>query len=487
MSVSQDRLVLAATAVSESAWLFSVGGVAAVVMGRGESPLSWFAILATLGLALVVARMSPAKVAAMEAVYLLRSLVGLGAIYVTVGTQVPSEAGGLDLAWVVRLVSGSADGDYAFRAVAGSFIGAALWWRGSRLALAEFPTDSLKLSFRVGLLGLALAAVVDINQPADLGTFPMIFIFFAAGLGGLSIGHLLPQSSQSAGAMTWHKVIAGVVSAIVLIGFAFGLLHRGLLSYFSTPAVSGLGAAVKGAFWAIVLPIAVVFNWFVELLIAIFDRPYEPGAGETGLRSQQLVEEAARAIEEAEEAGTSFYFVIQVVEWVFLGVIALFFLLLLARALRRFLSAGPKNTDGDRESVKEDANPVTDIAGLVRRLIPEWIKRRERKPSFRLPDGPPGVVAVLRVYYDLLTLAEDKGHLRRPAETAVEFQSTLERLFPRNLVRMATTAFNRACYGLHPATKEQIAQMSSSLASVRVAVRIVGGRAQGSGTYQPRD
>ena len=123
----------------------------------------------------------------------------------------------------------------------------------------------------------------------------------------------------------------------------------------------------------------------MELLIAIFDRPYEPGAGETGLRSQQLVEEAARAVEEAEEAGTSFYFVIQVVEWVFLGVIALFFLLLLARALRRFLSAGPKNTDGDRESVKEDANPVTDIAGACEEVDTRVDKKTRAQAELQAP------------------------------------------------------------------------------------------------------
>ena len=127
-----------------------------------------------------------------------------------------------------------------------------------------------------------------------------------------------------------------------------------------------------------------------------------------------------------------------------------------------------------------------DIAKLMLKLIPDWMGKREGRRAFRLPAGPPGVVDILRMYYDLLALAEDKGYRRRGSQTATEFQGSLERAFPANLVRAVTAAFNRACYGYYPATKEQIAQMRSSLTNIREAVAIVGGRGRGVRASRPR-
>ena len=483
MSSSQDRAVLAATVVLEVSWLFPLAGVAALALGQEESPLGWLAMMTVLGLSLVVTRLSPSNVAAIEVVYLVRTLIGATVVYLTVGTQIAPDGVGVDLMWPVTALSGSGPEGYVLEALAGTLLGAALWWRGSRLASAEFPTEGLKLSFRVGLIGLAVAAVVDISNPADIHTFSMIFIFFASGLIGLSIGHVLPASKKSTKAGTWPKVIGGIVSAIILVGLGFGLLHGGILTSLSNPVLSAIGTAVAGAFWIVFLPIVFVFNGFVDWMIALFDRPYEPRPSGTG---GLLVEEQARAAERAEETGEAFYMVIQIVEWVFLAVLALFILYLLVKALRRFLADGPRLTHGDRQSVKEDANPLMDIAKLMLKLIPDWMGKREGRRAFRLPAGPPGVVDVLRMYYDLLALAEDKGYQRRGSQTATEFQGSLERAFPANLVRAVTAAFNRACYGYYPATKEQIAQMRSSLTNIREAVAIVSGRGRGVRASRPR-
>ena len=77
------------------------------------------------------------------------------------------------------------------------------------------------------------------------------------------------------------------------------------------------------------------------------------------------------------------------------------------------------------------------------------------------------MVEALRIYYQMVTMAERRGFRRRAHETASEFQATLETVFPRDLVRMATAAFNRAFYGNHPELKERIDQMRTSLASKR--------------------
>ena len=55
MRLSQDRLVLAATVFSESAWVFALLGVLGVATGRDESPINWFAVVVLMGLSLVLA------------------------------------------------------------------------------------------------------------------------------------------------------------------------------------------------------------------------------------------------------------------------------------------------------------------------------------------------------------------------------------------------------------------------------------------------
>jgi hypothetical protein len=151
---------------------------------------------------------------------------------------------------------------------------------------------------------------------------------------------------------------------------------------------------------------------------------------------------------------------------------------MLVLALRRLFAYHPEHTLGARESVTENVDVLADMGKLLLKLIPGRLTRFRRRERFALPDGPPGIVNTLRLYYELLTMAEDKGSIRPRHETPIEFQRTLEGLFPRNLVRMATTAFNRACYGHHPASDDQVAQMRSSIRNIRTAVGIIRGQNQ---------
>jgi hypothetical protein len=62
----------------------------------------------------------------------------------------------------------------------------------------------------------------------------------------------------------------------------------------------------------------------------------------------------------------------------------------------------------------------------------------------------------------MLVLAAERGFPRPPSATPGEYQRTLETVFPAKLVRMATSAFNLACYGHRPAPREQIEEMQLS-------------------------
>ena len=57
MSLAQDRLLMAASAVLESIWLYALMAAIGLLFTLGGSPLSWIAVLAILGISVIVARM----------------------------------------------------------------------------------------------------------------------------------------------------------------------------------------------------------------------------------------------------------------------------------------------------------------------------------------------------------------------------------------------------------------------------------------------
>ena len=112
-----------------------------------------------------------------------------------------------------------------------------------------------------------------------------------------------------------------------------------------------------------------------------------------------------------------------------MAIVVVIVLLILGRAFRRVLRGRDRGTDGQRDSMVQEANPVGDVAKLALRLVPDVLKRPQRK-GYRVPDGPPGIVEAFRLYYDMLDTAEEQGITRRKYDTPTEFQGRLERTFP---------------------------------------------------------
>ena len=62
-----------------------------------------------------------------------------------------------------------------------------------------------------------------------------MFAFFAAGLVGLSIAHILPAVGGPHDRQTWVRTIGMVVGGVMIVGLLLSLLHRGVLTFISTP------------------------------------------------------------------------------------------------------------------------------------------------------------------------------------------------------------------------------------------------------------
>ena len=459
MSLAQDRLLIAAIVLTESAWLYAAFGVMGVAFGQGKSPLGWLAVLAIMISSALTTRVLRLIIMPTITAYAFQMAIGVMVLFLTMGTQFTSS--GLDLGWIGIAISDPRPEGFIYTAAIGSIVAVGLWWRAGRLASSDEPLEILGISFRIGIVILAFAAIIDIFNSANLNVFRLMFLFFGSSLVGLSVGHLLPASRTTSEERTWFRVIGGVVSAIIAVGLIFSLLQENVLSIIAKPLLVVLNALATVIFFVFIVPLAYLAELITRGIINLFLRF-------SNERDMELIDPAfgfGQAFEElqAPDRGPLAAALLNALEWIVLAAIILVALYFLAKAFRRRGRWRSLLGEGVRESVREDADPASDLARLLFNLVPNRFRRAKKRKSLKLPDDDPDTIDVFRVYFGLITLAEDKGFPRRPAETPTEYQRTLEDIFPRDLVRRATAAFNRACYGHLPASRDQIEDMKVSL------------------------
>ncbi|MDP6799683.1 MAG: DUF4129 domain-containing protein [SAR202 cluster bacterium] len=461
MNLVQDRLVLAATAVLESVWLYALFAVLGLLMAQNGSPLSWIVAVAILGLSTITARTLGAIIMPPAMPYAIQMAAGAIVIYLALGAQVQIAGESFELGWISNLWSDTIPVNYGVTVGLGGFFGALLWWRGGRLASVEYPVEHLNKNFRIGLIFLALAAVVDVFHGADLKTFPLMFVYFAAGLTGLSLAHLLPASQRTAGQKAWPRIISAVIAVVIVAGLLFSLLQRGVLTYISEPLGFLLSAFATVIFFVFIIPMVYIIEFLMRGLFSLISKVVGDPEAPTLEASEGVGEMLMRLQEESGDTGPSM--LLQAIEWTLLAIIVVVVLIVLARSFRRRIRWRRTDQEGIRESVAEDAGATVDFAKLLWGLVPDRFRKRKGSPPMRLPDDEPGIVDVFRLYFGMLMQAEKRGSPRPANQTPAEYASTLEQLFPQNLVRSATAAFVRACYGHKPAPREQIEEMRSAL------------------------
>ena len=461
MSSAQDRIVLAATVAVESVWFYAAFSILALLMSLQGSPMTWIAAAAVMGVSLIVARMLSLVIMPNWMPYTVQMALGVLVIYLALGSQVQSAGQGFDLGWIASIRADDV-ADYYTRSVAlvGLF-SALLWWRGGRLAATEYPLEHLSVTFRMGLMVLSVVAVVDMLHSADLKMFPLMFVYFASGLIGLSIGHIFPVGGWPQLRQKWSRVIGAVVGAVMLIGLLFSLLQKGALSFITTPLGFVANALAVVVFYVVIVPLVYIIEFIVSGIFWLIGKLVGEQQGEEWEFGGQFDDMLDEIREEAVDSGPSIW--AEVLEWTIITIIVLIVLLILAKAFRRTLRWRRADADGERESLIEGVDPALDMARLLYDLLPDRFKRRKVDERLRLPEDEQNIVDVFRVYFGMLDYAEDKGMLRRGEQTPSEFQSSLAEIFPQRLVSMATSAFNRACYGRQPASSDQLAEMRQML------------------------
>ena len=460
MSSAQDKWVLAAIAVSESAWLYAILGVAALPLQLGSNPLNWFAVLAVLASSLVVSRVLQTLIITETMAYVAQLLAGLVVIYLVLGSQFSA---GLDLGWAGHLSGELGSETYWLRAAIAAVMAVGLWWRGGRVAASDSPEETLETSFRVGVAALAAAAIADAALPADLNVYPVLFIFTASSLAGLAVSHLSSPSEEAAKRATWPKVIGALVLGVLLVGLIAGLVENTVL-----PLVTGVFRAVMGfaiekivapVLSAVLYPFVAAVDWLFRTLLSLFQTDLEQQVVEGFNLGPPEVEQPDE--EQGSPAALRF---IQIAGIAVLTVVVVATLYFLARAFRRRRRGRYEYLEGARESVIAGNDPLLDAARLLLDLLPERLRRRRVRRTLLPPDGEPGVVESFEIYYRLLGEAERKGVRRQESESPLEFEIRLGPLFAPGLASKATAAFNRACYGNLPPPEDDLVDLRSAMA-----------------------
>lgn len=464
MSSARDNLVTAAMLLQETAWLYGAFGVCSLMLGAAGSPLTWFAMLGVMGVSLLTARaLSLIAMPALMA-YGLQMAAGAAVVYVCVGAQASPEFQGVNWGWP-GMMSGedmsAASRSFTVRAVLGSIGGALLWWRGGHIGATAFPAETLGASFKVGVIALAIAAVVDIFHSAHLNIFPMMFVFFAAGIAGLSVAHMAAASQKAAADRAWMRVIGGLVAAIVALGLLFSLLQRDALAAIAAPLLWALNLLATAAFYVFIIPLAYLIDFLVNGLIAFFRWLRVEPQAETAPIAPDI--SGGLQMLERGEGEPAALLLLQILQWSLAAAIIVAVLAVMALAYKRRHRRLAESDDGERESVREDADAAYDLANLLFNLLPARFRRRRRSRALRVPSDDPNIADVFRIYFGLLTLAEKRGAPKPSAETPSEYRRTLEGMFPAALARAATRAFERACYGHRPTERARIEEMRVEL------------------------
>ena len=479
LPASTSRWILAATVVAESAWLSALYSIIGLASDAPGAALSWPAVLIIMSASLVITHLNPSTNRWITRAYRYRIPIGLAFIYGAAAAQL-GEGQSVDPGWLWKVMVGDRGSGYRLAAGIGFALGIIAWWRGAKLASAELLNESLKFTMGFGAVALAFAALVDIAHEADLDTAARIFVFFAAGLSGLGTHRLFEGASRSAKAGSWQGILVGPVSIVLTLGIAFSLLSKGVLSGISGPFSSLAGKVAAIVFWAIVVPIGTLFNLAIAAFMKFFSRPYNPEIESSEITVEEVrqgVQEAALEEAELAEEGvqTGYALLLQIIEWGVISILGAITLVvavfLFSRAYRRMLKPPDGKEGPDRESVREDADPLSDLGELLSKLGGRWSRRRKRE-QIPLPDGPPGIVEPMRLYYLMLDAAERRGVARLPHQTTQEYRRPLSRLFPSHIVASVTHAFDRAFYGNHAADTKRLDEITKSVEGLDTQSRL---------------
>ncbi len=338
-----------------------------------------------------------------------------------------------------------------------------LWWRGATIAYDEISLESLRGSFRWGLVAL-LVAVVTSAASSGYDLSPYLAVgFFAVGLAGLSLARFSWEVSETQEMGTsWWLPIGVSVGGVILLALLIGALGMGGLDDFTGNAAR----SIVDVAYLVLEPIFLAMGALASLLVSLAHWIASWfGVGDlSGLEQAQfqISEFQGQVVEERgnDDGPPSIW--LGALKWLALALlfgVAGWILYRVFRFRRNLRSPGL--VEETRESLFSWSRANRDLSDL---LAGWWnnfspvVGRRAAKATD--PTNP------REFYHRFLEVAETMGRPRWDWETPKQHQSAIRALLPREPVARIIDAFQTSHYGQSETDQRELAILRQNWAAI---------------------
>ena len=461
MNDGRGLLIMFSLWVSESARIFAFAAIATLVVGLDAAPLAWVAVAAIMGASMVANWAVGGARGDMVTLAIVQALVGLPVIYLAAAARAIGTDSGLDLGWPVALTGGELGGEAVFGVILALLLAFVAWLRGAVVLNSDEPESGQRTIFYTGAAALGILLVLERLTNSDVDARFLILPFFASALAGMAVNHLVTARSGNRGSAFWGRFMTMAVSGVL-----FSAIAITALAVLWNDAIKAFGHVVGIVAGWILIAIAAPFA--LVAMGAVFLIGLIRGEGGSGVQlptgSGLSLEPRDRAGEAGDGGSDVFAIVVEALKYPLAIVVLLGIIFVLYMTFRRYMGKRRKHFSDDRESVRGDADAGKDMAGLLGRLLPEWMRRRrESDVERRFPADEPGVSEVFQLYFSYLKAATRRGMALESGHTPNELSVAMSRALPGSPVALMTERFNAACYGHEPSSAEVLGELRAGL------------------------
>ena len=317
-----------------------------------------------------------------------------------------------------------------------------LWWRGSTLAQDDMTLDTVRGSFRWGLILVFAAVLIDSLSSAEIVNGFLIVGFFGAGLIGLSLARFSWEAGESQQmSINWWVPIGVATVAVLALGLVISAAGLGGLDDVTRLV---LRIVLTIGLW-VLTPILLGLGYLVQALVGVASWLAGFFGGDLGylFEAQEQIRQFEEEVREDTGEGGLPGALVAALKWLgFLTATALTGWILYRMFVIRRTWRREEEVEETRESLFSWSRANQDLS----LLIGDWWNRlmnvaERKKRSAADPLNP------REYYHGLLTVAARLNRPRREWQTPTEHQSTLEGVLPAEPVAHIIDCFQSDHYG----------------------------------------
>lgn len=461
MSDTRGRLILFSLWISEGVRIFAFAAITLILFGFDSPPLGWFAMASVMGISMITTWVIGGARGDVVTLAIIQVLVGLPVIYLASAARLIGGDPGLDFNWPFALGAGNLNSEAVFGVVVALILSLILWIRGAALLNSPEPETGQRMIFYTGAAGLGILLLTEQITGHDVNAGYLTIPFFASALSGMAINHLATVGDANSGSAFWSRFTPIAVGGILL----------------SAVMLTTLAVVFDDATHALGRWLAVLISWILMIIAvpfallataAVWAIQKFRGDGPSGLQfrtdSGLFIDPDDTTPIVQEEGESVFNLAVELLRVPLAVIIVLAVLLVLYLTFRRYLGGRRRQSRAYRESIRADADAGRDMAKLLGRLLPDWMKRTSADEYLRsFPANEPGISEVFQLYFRYLKVATSRGMLIAPGQTPNELRVQLAAALPGMPVDLMTERFNAACYGREPSSPDVVRKLQMGL------------------------